>query len=1041
MISAITSVNGSILTHSADPSSMSVAQRMSWASNRQTTRVEDQAYSLLGIFNVSIPMLYGEGSKAFIRLQEEILKTYTDHSIFAWEFDEKSPADGSLLAASPLNFAHSGKIVQLSKPGAFEMTNRGLRISLRTIECISDHAEILAILKCRYMNDLSRILALRLQKYGGGQEYHAINHTLPHHDRYEPHTVQRSGRTFSRLMVVHAEDLELAKEPSLLQITREFEAEASKLKFWVPMTTGEFHIVETHPKKSWDPNDGIMHSSEEQRVRGAVTIETSLGNRFVLAFGFDRLIKRARKADRVYELAADESQNRDATESINDNQHADDDQHPSRVGVQASSRVDGQNHNQEEYSQDDLDGIRKFLPGIWGSTWNSLLSPHDSFQRLVATSNTDCQHDTQSCANHACPFMPAFTQIHEFKVSERLEARIRTEKIMEDTVFRIDVTLAQMHEFEAVEYIFELMGVPITVSKSFADQASLKQLIIPSIVPSLQHELTINELGSPIQVWMRLPRAIGVSATEERSFRVLSHRTLFWSFQEPGIIAQSIKLTTPSCLSSFSYQSANLPSLYRMGEYVELFFVGDLFRGWEISALSSQQDSIQAHLDELRDRVQAKDEIGKNPYRDQRLSRTVSTSISLPICKKILWARMRHARTGSGIACVIDLHLEDMEAHLVKHAVTLNSPKIEYKESRRNLTVLQDFNEAMSGVQDIEPNQKRWGYVGLGSAIEPSIDILEMQRLREAQHIGIKSLSSRPSNVGTADIGEELGDVLRHMAEVSEEFPSISTSQSIQGLKPEITDHDEEGSKPEISTRPGAESPASERSWSSIQDSNTGWDEDSRFNAGLVQIWLRAPQGMELISSHPASSTKWPDNTLSWNAQDCRSALGGVILRSTRGSEALLAFVGNDEDSLDISVWKTSAYTDLAQTCASLRAKPAGTWRSPFLEANLFGSRPGDSSTLYFPSEKALFTAELQRAEVDGRLEYTIDVSLDSQEWGAESATSDTTTWYSTSSSRRNAPALSASDSPEEPLDGHHLERPSLYSELRERFRRLGHDR
>ena len=61
----------------------SIAQRMSWASQRATTRIEDTAYCLLGIFDVNMPMLYGEGEKAFLRLQEEIIKQSDDHSIFA----------------------------------------------------------------------------------------------------------------------------------------------------------------------------------------------------------------------------------------------------------------------------------------------------------------------------------------------------------------------------------------------------------------------------------------------------------------------------------------------------------------------------------------------------------------------------------------------------------------------------------------------------------------------------------------------------------------------------------------------------------------------------------------------------------------------------------------------------------------------------------------------------------------------------------------------------------------------------------------------
>jgi hypothetical protein len=61
-----------------------VAVRMSWAAGWNTTRKEDEAYCLLGIFNVNMPMLYGEGPKAFLRLQEEIIKENPDMSIFAW---------------------------------------------------------------------------------------------------------------------------------------------------------------------------------------------------------------------------------------------------------------------------------------------------------------------------------------------------------------------------------------------------------------------------------------------------------------------------------------------------------------------------------------------------------------------------------------------------------------------------------------------------------------------------------------------------------------------------------------------------------------------------------------------------------------------------------------------------------------------------------------------------------------------------------------------------------------------------------------------
>ena len=60
-----------------------IARRMSWAAYRTTTRVEDEAYSLLGLFDVSMPTLYGEGRAAFQRLQAELANKYSDTTLFA----------------------------------------------------------------------------------------------------------------------------------------------------------------------------------------------------------------------------------------------------------------------------------------------------------------------------------------------------------------------------------------------------------------------------------------------------------------------------------------------------------------------------------------------------------------------------------------------------------------------------------------------------------------------------------------------------------------------------------------------------------------------------------------------------------------------------------------------------------------------------------------------------------------------------------------------------------------------------------------------
>ena len=84
LIQEITSIDCRILTHERAFSDESVADRMRWAANRQATRIEDEAYSLLGIFDITMPTFYGEGQHAFRRLQEEILQRIPDQSIFAW---------------------------------------------------------------------------------------------------------------------------------------------------------------------------------------------------------------------------------------------------------------------------------------------------------------------------------------------------------------------------------------------------------------------------------------------------------------------------------------------------------------------------------------------------------------------------------------------------------------------------------------------------------------------------------------------------------------------------------------------------------------------------------------------------------------------------------------------------------------------------------------------------------------------------------------------------------------------------------------------
>lgn len=73
MIHEITGIDNSALHDYREPSQFSVDERFKWAKGRRTTREEDWAYSLLGIFGISMPLIYGEGKeRAVIRLRKEI---------------------------------------------------------------------------------------------------------------------------------------------------------------------------------------------------------------------------------------------------------------------------------------------------------------------------------------------------------------------------------------------------------------------------------------------------------------------------------------------------------------------------------------------------------------------------------------------------------------------------------------------------------------------------------------------------------------------------------------------------------------------------------------------------------------------------------------------------------------------------------------------------------------------------------------------------------------------------------------------------------
>ncbi|KAH8801760.1 heterokaryon incompatibility protein-domain-containing protein [Xylogone sp. PMI_703] len=149
LISEIADIPDKFVAGEADLDRTSIAQRMSWASRRETTRVEDEAYCLLGIFGVNMPLLYGEGRRAFTRLQEEILKASDDQSIFSWDYGLTKITNAALppglprealvtevFATGVADFRKCGKIreYEIFQSSHYSITNKGLLIEPPLLE-------------------------------------------------------------------------------------------------------------------------------------------------------------------------------------------------------------------------------------------------------------------------------------------------------------------------------------------------------------------------------------------------------------------------------------------------------------------------------------------------------------------------------------------------------------------------------------------------------------------------------------------------------------------------------------------------------------------------------------------------------------------------------------------------------------------------------------------------------------------------------------------------------------------------------------------
>lgn len=288
-LSDITGIDEFALSGTDHRDSVAIARKMSWAADRQTSRIEDRAYSLLGLFGINLPLLYGEGERAFIRLQEELVRTSTDHSILVWADNEylnnlyhalESGRNFDLLFAKSPDHFRKGRTMVLWdaawKHSPFQLTNSGLHFDSIPVTKLDDR--YCAILNCRFEDDLQGPVALLLRKDSPSKNEFYVN------DRSE----YIDGRpSFPRCVVrPNSEGAELLEQK--ITIRRFFTIPSDTLfrpsrrilpKIWIKRgsSSPKFDIITTYPERGWNRETGVFIPTEDTHVE---SIAASLTLRF-----------------------------------------------------------------------------------------------------------------------------------------------------------------------------------------------------------------------------------------------------------------------------------------------------------------------------------------------------------------------------------------------------------------------------------------------------------------------------------------------------------------------------------------------------------------------------------------------------------------------------------------------------------------------------------------------------------------------------------------------------------------------------------------
>lgn len=264
----------------------SISMRMSWAADRQATRAEDIAYALLGIFDVNMPLLYGEGKrKAFHRLQEEIMKVSEDETIFAWESTDftREASSSDVLASDPRDFREARDLVPFASQDRvvpYTMTPRGLRIGLLLVsvgpkDSVRDKirpirspvmvwsglAPICAILRCHVAHDFDNLVMIPLQHITSDIYLRVTSTTVA----LIPRQVVTDTSTFHEVYI---------RNSPLFSITTSVRR---RFGFLLRTLPPGFGVVRSIPQNSWDHKDRILHCDRHSASVRAWHVSISLG--------------------------------------------------------------------------------------------------------------------------------------------------------------------------------------------------------------------------------------------------------------------------------------------------------------------------------------------------------------------------------------------------------------------------------------------------------------------------------------------------------------------------------------------------------------------------------------------------------------------------------------------------------------------------------------------------------------------------------------------------------------------------------------------